>query len=107
MDPLLIFGIGISVFFAIKIIMREMRRARLLKKYGDKKIVEMIMNRMFWQGQTPGQLRDSLGSPVDVDRKILKTKSKEVWKYNQTGKGRYALRITIEDGYVVGWDKKS
>lgn len=67
----------------------------------------MIMKRMFWQGQTPAQLTDSLGCPVDIDRKIMKTKTREVWKYNETGKGRYALRITIEDGAVVGWDKKS
>jgi len=62
---------------------------------------------MFWQGQTPEQLVDSIGHPVDVDKKVLKTKSKEVWKYNQTGKGRFSLRITIENDLVVGWDKKS
>lgn len=47
---------------------------------------------------------DSLGRPLDIDQKVLKTK--EVWKYNQTGKGRYALRITLENGEVVGWDQK-
>jgi hypothetical protein len=57
--------------------------------------------------QTPEQLIDSIGRPVDIDRKIMKTKTKEVWKYNQTGRGRFALRIILEDGVVIGWDKKS
>lgn len=83
------------------------RRKELLDKYADAMIVERIMSKMFWQGQTPEQLLDSLGTPVDVDRKIMKTKSKEVWKYHQTGKGRFGLRITFEDGYVVGWENKS
>lgn len=50
---------------------------------------------------------DSLGQPADVDRKVMKTKIREVWKYFKTGKRRYALRITLENGVVVGWDKKS
>ena len=62
---------------------------------------------MFWQGQTPSQLLDSIGNPVDIDKKVMKTKTKKVWKYNETGKGRYGLRITLEDGEVVGWDNKS
>jgi len=85
---------------------REARRAALLAKYDDPKLVEMIMRRMFWQGQTQEQLLDSLGRPADIDEKVLKTKTKEIWKYNQTGKNRFGLRITIENGLVVGWDQK-
>ncbi|NWB49229.1 DUF2845 domain-containing protein [Pseudomonas gingeri] len=87
--------------------LEKKRREQLLQKYGDPEVVDRIMRRMFWQGQTPEQLIDSLGSPVDIDKKVLKTKSKEVWKYDQTGKGRFALRITLENGEVIGWDKKS
>ncbi|MDO8926938.1 MAG: hypothetical protein Q7U94_08515 [Sideroxyarcus sp.] len=83
------------------------RREALFAKYGDSEIVNKIMSKSFWQGQTPEQLTDSLGDPVDIDTKVLKTKTKEVWKYNETGKGRFALRITVEDGIVVGWDQKS
>lgn len=104
----------VALFVAVVVIaaminshLTKKRREQLLAKYGDLKIVDMIMQKMFWQGQTPEQLIDSLGRPVDVDRKVLKTKTKEVWKYNQTGRGRFGLRITVEDGYVVGWDKKS
>jgi hypothetical protein len=102
-----IFVFVIDAWIAFSNYSLKKRREKLFLKYGDKEIVEKIINRMFWQRQTPEQLVDSLGRPIDVDTKILKTKSKEIWKYEQTGKGRFALRITVEDGYVVGWDKKS
>lgn len=77
-----------------------------MKKYGNAALVDKIMSKMFWQGQSEDQLIESLGKPLDIDQRVLKTKTKEVWKYNKTGKGRYALRITLENGYVVGWDQK-
>jgi len=82
------------------------KRERLLKKYGDTALVEKLMKSMFWVGQSKEQLRDSLGNPLDIDQKVLKTKTKEIWKYNETGKNRYALKVTLENGEVVGWDKK-
>ncbi|WP_431103063.1 DUF2845 domain-containing protein [Roseateles noduli] len=82
------------------------RREALMAKYGDAALVQRIMNRQFWQGQTTDQLLDSLGRPVEVDEKVLKTKTKLVWKYKQTGKNRFALRITLENGQVVGWDQR-
>lgn len=84
----------------------ERRRAALLAKYYDAKIVDMIMRHMFWQGQSQEQLLDSLGRPADIDQKVMKTKVKEIWKYNQTGTNRFGLRITIENNVVVGWDQK-
>lgn len=77
-----------------------------MEKYNDAELVERIMNENFWQGQTQGQLIDSLGKPAEVSEQILKTKTKETWKYQKTGTNRYALKIIIEDGVVVGWDKK-
>jgi hypothetical protein len=82
------------------------RRAALFQKYGDAQIVERIMSRAYWQGQSADQLRDSLGDPVDVDEKVMKTRSRQVWKYQQTGVNRFALRITLENGTVIGWDEK-
>jgi len=75
-------------------------------KYQDEKLVEDLLDETFWQGQTAEQLRDSLGEPLDIDQRVLKTKVKEVWKYEQTGKNRYALKITLDDGVVVSWDQK-
>lgn len=96
----------VAAFFVLAYCQERARRERLIKKYGDSDLVDRLMKRMFWQGQSEEQLMDSLGKPLDIDQKVLKTKTKEVWKYNRTGKGRYSLRITLENGEVVGWDKR-
>ncbi|WP_145004821.1 DUF2845 domain-containing protein [Pseudomonas oryzihabitans] len=103
-----VFGfIAVCVVWALIVsFLNRVRRKELMAKYGDEVIVNKIMNKMFWQGQTPEQLIDSIGRPLDTDQRVMKTKVKEVWKYNRTGKGRYALRITLENGVVVGWDSK-
>lgn len=82
------------------------KRAKLMMKYKDEKLIERLMEEKFWVGQTKEQLIDSLGEPLDVDEKVLKTKVKEVWKYEQTGKNRYGLKVKLDDGVVVGWDQK-
>ncbi len=84
----------------------QARHAELLNKYGDQKLVDAIMARSYWQGQTAEQLRDSLGHPVDIDEKVLKTKQKEIWKYHHIGGNRFGLRIMLENNQVVGWDEK-
>jgi hypothetical protein len=76
-------------------------------KYHDEELVQKIFNGYFWQGQTAEQLEDSLGRPVAVDDKRLKTKTKEIWKYQHQSANRYALRITVENGVVIGWDQKA
>jgi hypothetical protein len=106
-----VFGIGIAVFivliFVFKLASKEMRRKKLMQKYNNNEaLVDLIMSRSFWQGQTKPQLVDSLGRPQDIDEKVLKTKRKEIWKYNHMGGNRYGLRITIENDEVVGWDQK-
>lgn len=58
---------------------RKRRRLLLLEKYGDPNIVERILQRMYWQNQTAEQLRDSLGTPVDIDHHVLKSTTRETW----------------------------
>lgn len=82
------------------------RRDELRRKYGDDSVVNAIMRKAYWQGQTEEQLIDALGRPQDIDEKVLKTKRKEIWKYHSLGANRYALRVTLEQGLVVGWDDK-
>ncbi len=86
---------------------KKKRRQELIDKYNDIDLVEKLMEGYFWQDQTSEQLLDSLGKPEDIDEKILKTKKKEIWKYNHQGGNRYDLRITLDNDIVVGWDKKS
>ncbi len=78
----------------------------LRSKYKDEELVQLIFDGKFWVGQTAGQLLDSVGRPVDIDEKVLKTKKKEVWKYQHQGSNRYKLRITLDNDEVVGWDQK-
>jgi hypothetical protein len=85
---------------------KKKKKEALLKRYGDPEIVERIMLGRFWQGQTQEQLIDSLGRPLDIDERVLKTKTKEIWKYNKTGANRYGLRVILENGVVVGWNQK-
>lgn len=97
--------IGLIVWY--KSAQKKKRREQLMAKYQDAKLVGKLMERSFWQGQTSGQLRDSLGEPANIDEKILQTKKKEIWKYNHQGGNRYGLRITLDNDVVVGWDQKT
>ena len=100
---LIIVGVLIGIWWLIYNTLQTRRRKELMEKYGDEEIVDMIMTKMMWQGQTEGQLLDSLGAPSAVDQNVLKTKTKETWKYHPTGRNRYNLRVIVENGTVVGW----
>jgi hypothetical protein len=85
----------------------QARRETLLSKYGDEKVIDDIVARRIWLGQSSEQLVDSIGRPEDIDQKVLKTKKREVWKYGHKGGSRYKYRITLENDRVVGWDEKA
>lgn len=96
----------VLVYGLYKWLARRARLACLRRRYPDEEVVRRIMQRSLWQGQTSEQLVDSLGEPADIDRQVLKTKTKETWKYVHQGGNRYGLRVTLEDDVVVGWDRK-
>lgn len=103
-------SIIITLFIFIYLYKRNKKQKRLAylrDKYKNESIVQKIYNGNFWVGQTTQQLTDSLGDPEGIDNKLLKTKVKEVWKYNRKGVNRFALKINIENGRVIGWDQKS
>ncbi|HLV88693.1 MAG TPA: hypothetical protein VKV39_17035 [Candidatus Sulfotelmatobacter sp.] len=100
-----IIGATALVFVAF-VAVKKQKRASLLAKYGDPLVVERILNKTLWVGETSAQLIDSLGAPLEVDRSVLKTKTKETWKYLRKSAKRYGLRVTLENGIVVGWDAK-
>lgn len=106
---ILVIILVITIVIIIQQIKKHLRLQRLeyLKaKYQDPQIVDMIAKKMIWQGQTSEQLIDSIGKPVDIDTKVLKTKKKETWKYRPLGANRYGLKIFLENGVVIGWDEK-
>lgn len=84
---------------------RQRRLRFLVNKHGDE-IGKKLFQQLVWQGETEEQLRDSLGAPMDIDTQVMKSKSREIWKYRQTSANRYALKITLENGVVVGWDSR-
>ncbi|HDI3149886.1 TPA: DUF2845 domain-containing protein [Vibrio cholerae] len=106
MELLVWFLVFVVVIIVISGYLDKKKRQRLMAKYGNAELVDRLMKKTIWEGQTEEQLIDSLGKPLDIDQKVLKTKVKETWKYDKAGKNRYNLRIIVENGSVVGWDKK-
>ncbi len=103
---LLIAGAGVAFYLYRKKKAKD-RLDYLLGKYKDEEVVSRILGGYFWQGQTKEQLVDSIGNPLAIDSKVLRSAVREVWKYSRTGRNRYGLRVTLEDGVVVGWDNKA
>jgi hypothetical protein len=101
----LIVGIVVLVI-VLKMAAKKRKFEHLMSKYGNPTIVDHILNHRYWQGQTAEQLLDSLGSPHGIDRKLLKTIKREVWKYDPRGVNRYGLRITLDNDAVSNWDHK-
>lgn len=106
MEILLVIFLIVIGALAINHLVTQARRKRLIEKYGDSEVVDMIMKKMIWQGMTAEQLVDSLGHPVVADKKVYKTKTSETYKYDQVGKNRFRRRVTVENSVVVGWDIK-
>ncbi|HEY0329894.1 MAG TPA: lysozyme inhibitor LprI family protein [Rhodopseudomonas sp.] len=90
---------GITVGNSIR---RRTLRQSLIAKYGEG-IANRILARQIWQGMTGEQLVDSWGAPADRDHEIMKSKTKETWKYQQYGRNRFRNRVFLENGMVVGW----
>ena len=82
-----------------------LRQADLVSRFGDETASRILASEL-WVGQTEEQLREALGEPIDVDEKVMKTKKREVWKYDQVGGNRFNTRVTLENGVVTGWDRK-
>jgi uncharacterized protein YecT (DUF1311 family) len=91
-----------ALYAAVKIANAARRRRLLIAKYGEA-IAARIIARDLWLGMTQEQLIESLGNPVEIGNEILRTKTKQVWKYGQTGKNRFRQRVTVENGIVSGW----
>ena len=105
------FGIGIITVAGVGVLLHRKlqsdRRKSLQQKYGDSTIVDKIMKRYIWEGQTEEQLLDSLGRPSAIDDHLLKTRYRQVWKYNPMGRGKFGLRVTLDDKCVVAWNQRS
>jgi len=104
--PLVVIVAIVALVMASQASKRRKRIEELRRKYPED-IVQRILAGQIWQGQTEGQLIDALGSPAEVDRKVLKTMRREIWKYGRMSARRFRLRIIVENGTVAGWDHKA
>jgi hypothetical protein len=103
--PVVVVVVIIGLVIASRANKRRKRLEALRRKYPEE-IVQRILGGQIWQGQTEEQLIDAIGSPVEVDTKVLKTMQREIWKYGRISAKRFRLRITVENGMVAGWDQK-
>ena len=103
---LVMLALAIIVLTCLKIHKAKKRQQYLLNKYQDHALVDAIINRSFWQGQSAEQLRDSLGPPLQIEKKRLRDKTQEVWTYKYRIGHRYMLSITLDNGHVIFWNKK-
>ncbi len=83
----------------------QQRVADIVARFGPA-MAGRILRGEIWQGQTNEQLVAALGQPADVEERVMKTKAKAIYKYAQSGANRFGLRVTLEQGVVVGWEDK-
>lgn len=103
--PVVVVVVIIGLVIASRANKRRKRIEALRRKYPEE-IVQRILGGQIWQGQTEEQLIDAIGSPAEVDTKVLKTMQRQIWKYGRISAKRFRLRITVENGMVAGWDQK-
>jgi hypothetical protein len=104
--PIAVIVLIVAGVICFKYAGRQKRIRYLLDKYGNQEIVDRILLTSL-AGANIQQLLDSLGNPLNVDRKLMASRRREVWKYNSIGRGRYGLRITLDDDIVIRIDHKS
>ncbi len=75
---------------------------RLASCYGEDAAARIIA-KTIWQGATAEMVVEALGRPEDVSEKVLKRFIRHVYMYGKRGRS-YALKITLENGVVVGWE---
>ncbi|MGR5443673.1 hypothetical protein ACPV47_02130 [Vibrio jasicida] len=105
---LIIFSIIFRILQNIQTLYDE---SKLINKYGDKEVVDKIMKRLIWKGQTEEQLIDSVGRPTYLIHEHHISGVKEVWRYEHSRKkyGRYRdfgkqppdFEVFIENGKVM------
>lgn len=99
---LFLVSVGYLLIFP-RIFLNMLKYSEYSKIYQDKTVARNMANKKLWQGQSAEQLFLSLGKPHAIEDKQLKTKEKEIWKYQHEGHNRYRLRVTVTDGVVSDW----
>ena len=77
---------------------QEEQRLRDLVSYFGEQDGERIWRHDVWKGQTYEQLIASKGTPLQAEKKVLRTKTVHTLKYSCG-----VREVTLDDGVVVGW----
>ena len=85
---------------------QRLKRALLMRRFGDEAMVDVILEGRIAQGMTAEMVIATWGTPADMDETVMKTKTKAEMKYDQKGKNRFGTRVHLENGVVVGWETK-
>ncbi len=78
------------------------RYTQLCDSFGEEMANNIVAGQL-WEGCPYAAMLEILGQPADVDEQVSKRKVKYTYKYYQTGKNRYRLRVLVENGEVTGW----
>lgn len=100
---LCIVAFGVAPVLQRMYVNRQAKLGSLIRKYNDYEVANRLLRGQIWQGQTEGQLLDSLGSPAGIDHGLLGPAKREVWKYRPLGSHRFGLSVILENGRVTDW----
>ncbi len=80
--------------------LRNEKKETLLKRFKDKKIVELILDHKVWIGMTDDMAKESRGLPHDVNRTVTQYGVHEQWIYPVGIKYMY-----FDDGKLTSWQE--
>ena len=85
---------------------RQARLARLVSQFGEDG-AERIITRKLWVGAPADAVYEMFGAPAAIAEAVKGTHTKVVMKYFPQARGRFDLKVTVDDGRVSGWEKGS
>jgi hypothetical protein len=83
---------------------RRQRREQLVARFGVE-AADMILAGKLWVGATSEMVVAALGPPDATSERVFKTKTRRIHKYRPLGRGKFGLKVTLEDSVVIGWDE--
>lgn len=84
---------------------RQARLRKLIGRYSNPEVANLIVQRKIWKGQTEKQLLDSHGEPANRQRTTADPEC-ETWVYKPRGLSKYPLRIMLNHGCVATWEPR-
>jgi hypothetical protein len=95
--------LAIEAYAFFKIMEYKNVRRGLMRKYRSREVVENVIAKRLWTGQTAEQLEDSLGKPILKYEEKTVGNGAEVWKFHSYSGMKCDLRVLVECGKVSSW----